>query len=115
MFPVFLDLTGRRVVVVGGGPVGRRKAEAAHAAGAEVVVVDPAAEDLTPRPPSLGRKGEKELSAVAPPFPGEGLGRGSLTRLAEPYRPDHLTGASLVFAAATPGVNARVVADARRL
>ena len=84
MFPVFLDLTGRRVVVVGGGAVGRRKAVAARDAGAAVVVVDP------------GSPGE----------PG-------VTHLAEPYRAEHLVGACLVFAAATPEVNARVVADAK--
>jgi precorrin-2 dehydrogenase/sirohydrochlorin ferrochelatase len=84
MFPVFLDLTGRRVVVVGGGSVGRRKAQAARDAGAAVVVVDP----------------------QAPAEPG-------IAHLAEPYRAEHLIGACLVFAAATPVVNARVVADAK--
>lgn len=86
MFPVLLDLTGRRVVVVGGGAVGRRKAAAARTAGADVVVVDP-------RPP----------------------GEPGVAHLAEPYRAEHLAGACLAFAAATPEVNARVVADARRL
>jgi precorrin-2 dehydrogenase/sirohydrochlorin ferrochelatase len=84
MFPVFLDLTGRRVVVVGGGAVGRRKARAARDAGAAVVVVDP-------KPP----------------------GEPGITHLAESYRAEHLIGACLVFAAATPEVNARVVADAK--
>ena len=84
MFPVFLDLTGRRVVVVGGGPVGRRKAQAACAAGAAAVLVDPQA-----------------------------LGEPGITHLAEPYHPEHLAGACLVFAAATPEVNARVVAGAK--
>ena len=89
MFPVFLDLTGRRVVVVGGGPVGRRKALAARDAGAAVVVVDPEA-------PVAHAPGSPEVIHIR-----------------EPYRPEHLAGACLVFAAATPEVNARVVADAR--
>src|SRR5262245_65841693 len=84
MFPVFLDLTGKRVVVVGGGAVGRRKARTARDAGAAVVIVDP----------------------QAPGEPG-------VAHLAEAYRAEHLIGACLVFAAATPEVNARVVADAK--
>ncbi len=84
MFPVYLDLTGRRVVVVGGGAVGRRKAAAARAAGAAVRVIDP-----VPRPDGL-----------------------DFEWVSEPYRPEHLTGAALVFAAATAAVNAAVVADA---
>jgi precorrin-2 dehydrogenase/sirohydrochlorin ferrochelatase len=85
MFPVLLDLTGRVVVVVGGGPVGRRKARAAGDAGAVVRVIDP------------------HLSAALP----------GVMWVAEPYRPDHLDGAALAFACATPEVNARVAADAR--
>jgi precorrin-2 dehydrogenase/sirohydrochlorin ferrochelatase len=84
MFPVFLDLTGRLVVVVGGGAVGLRKARAALAAGAVVRVVDPEAD-------------------AGPEF----------AHIPEPYRCEHLDGASLVFAAAPPAVNARVVADAK--
>lgn len=90
MFPVTLNLTGRAVVVVGGGAVGRRKAAAAHAAGAVVRVIDP--------------------------DPDAAAGRAApATVVAEAYRPDHLAGACLVFACATPDVNARVVADARSL
>lgn len=41
MFPVFLNLESRRVVVVGGGPVAAGKIEALLAAGADVTVVAP--------------------------------------------------------------------------
>jgi uroporphyrin-III C-methyltransferase/precorrin-2 dehydrogenase/sirohydrochlorin ferrochelatase len=41
LFPAFLDLTGRRVLVVGGGGVASAKAARLVEAGAEVVVVSP--------------------------------------------------------------------------
>jgi len=41
MFPAFLDLAGRTVVVVGGGPVAAGKIEALTAAGARVTVIAP--------------------------------------------------------------------------
>ena len=40
-YPLFLDLRGRRVVVVGGGTVGSRRAQGLLDAGAHVVVIDP--------------------------------------------------------------------------
>ncbi|WP_280633164.1 precorrin-2 dehydrogenase/sirohydrochlorin ferrochelatase family protein, partial [Bordetella pertussis] len=41
LFPIFADLTGRRVLVVGGGAVAVRKTQALLQAGAEVVVGAP--------------------------------------------------------------------------
>lgn len=90
MFPVVLNLAGRTVVVIGGGVVGMRKAAAAHAAGAIVRIVDP----------------EKSLGGLTHPA------RQDIVHIAKPYRPEHLDGAFLVFACATPSVNAQVVADA---
>lgn len=86
-YPVFLDLTGRTVLVVGLGAVGKRKAAGLSAAGAHVIGVDPSGCDT------------RELAGVE--------------IRTEPYRADHLAGVSLAFAAASADVNAALVADAR--
>ncbi|HEY2157737.1 MAG TPA: bifunctional precorrin-2 dehydrogenase/sirohydrochlorin ferrochelatase [Isosphaeraceae bacterium] len=86
-YPIELDLRGRRVLVVGLGRVGTRKASGLVEAGAHVVGVDP-------RP------------HVA--IPG-------VEHRPEAFRPGHLDGMSLAFAAATPEVNREVVELAKRL
>jgi precorrin-2 dehydrogenase/sirohydrochlorin ferrochelatase len=87
VFGLFLKMRGRLAVVVGAGSVGRRKAEALRSAGATVRVVS-----LEARPDGV-----------------EGV-----EWLTQAYEGRHLDGASLVFAAATRQVNARVVADAKQ-
>src|SRR5918997_1351277 len=88
LYPIFLDLDGRRCVVVGGGEVANRKARKLLQARAEVVVVSP---EVKP-----------ELESVA----------AEVRR--RPYREGDLEGAFLVFAAANRReVNAAVTREAR--
>lgn len=88
-FPVFLNVTDRLCLVVGGGAVGRRKARAVLAAGGRVRLVC-----LEPKPPDLEDP--------------------HLEWLREAYHRGHLAGAALVFAAAPPDVNGVVADDARQ-
>ncbi len=89
--PVFLDLRGRRCVVVGGGRVALRKVRALLEAGADVVAVCPEAV------PAL-----EDLAA-----------RGRVTWRRRPYRRGDLAGAWLAFAATgREEVDGRVLAEA---
>jgi precorrin-2 dehydrogenase / sirohydrochlorin ferrochelatase len=91
-YPVFLDLTGRLCVVVGGGVVAERRVESLLAAGAGVTVVSP---ELTSR-----------LAALA--------GAGHIRWLARVYEPGDLEGAELAFTAADdPAVSPVVACEAR--
>jgi siroheme synthase-like protein len=82
LFPVFLKLRGRRVVLVGGGRVAASKLEALVAAGADVVVVAP--------------RIDQRIQAAG------------VTLVERPFAPCDLEGAWLVVAAATPEVNREV-------
>jgi siroheme synthase-like protein len=89
LFPVFLKLAGRRVLVVGGGPVAAGKLRALLDAGAEITVVAP---DVC-----------EQVAAAA------------VTVERRPFVPEDVDGVSFVVAAAPPEVNREVAraADAR--
>jgi precorrin-2 dehydrogenase/sirohydrochlorin ferrochelatase len=90
-YPIELQMTGRPVVVVGGGPVAARKVEALLQAGAHVRVV------------SLQ-------------FVEQLLQRQDIVREQRPYGPDCLQGVQLAFACTHDrAVNAAIAEDARRL
>ncbi len=83
LYPVFLNLSGRPVVVIGGGRVALRKVRALVKAGAVVTV-------------------------VAPRF-ARGFEKLPVGCVDEPYRPSHLRGAAVAFAASDDrAVNAAV-------
>ncbi len=92
-YPAFLELTGRRCLVVGGGPVAERRVDGLLAAGATVTVVSPT---LT-----------AALAAHA--------AAGRITHERRGYRPGDVAGFDLAFAATDTGdVNGAVAAEARR-
>lgn len=86
MLPLMVDLRGRRVVVLGAGKVGARKAAQVAAEGAEVVVISP------------------EVLADLP---------GGVRLVQRPYQRGDLEGACLVISATGDGaVNDEVLAEA---
>jgi uroporphyrin-III C-methyltransferase/precorrin-2 dehydrogenase/sirohydrochlorin ferrochelatase len=89
LFPVFLKLEGRKVLVVGGGPVAEAKLPGLLAAGARVTVVAPEVRD--------------------------GIAAAPVAILRRPFEAEDVTGAWLVVAAAPPEVNREVrkTAEAR--
>jgi len=90
-FPAFLDLTSRKVVVVGGGPVAAGKIDSLLTAGARVMVVAP---QIHPE-----------------------IERADVEIVRREFRDEDLDGAWWVVAAAPPVVNrqVRAAADARRV
>lgn len=87
LFPTFLKLQGRRVLLVGGGPVAAGKLRGLLEAGADVTVVAPA----------------MVLEIAAAP----------VTRTVRRFQVSDLDGVSFVVAAAPPGVNREVAAAAQ--
>ena len=89
-YPLLLEVSDRAIVIVGGGEVAVRKAQGLIVAGA------------------------KRVRVIAPNV-HERMSR-QVQRVAETYRPEHLRGASLIFAATDdPKVNDAIVRDAREL
>lgn len=92
-YPVFLEVAGRRCLVIGGGAVAEGKVAGLLAAGAEVTVVAPSV-----------------TGALA-----ELIAAGRVRHEAREYREGDLEGFDLCFAATDDGaVNADVAAEARR-
>jgi len=92
-FAAFLDLRGRRCLVVGGGEIGERKARALLACGAQVTVVSPTA--------------TRGLAALAL--------EGRIVERRRSFRRADLRGCALVVAATgDPAVDDAVAAPARR-
>jgi siroheme synthase-like protein len=91
-YPLFLELTGRRCIVIGGGPVAVRKVEGLLRAGAQVTVVSP---ELS-----------KELRLL--------LIQHSIEHVARKYQDGDLESFDLAFVASDDGaVNAAVFNEAR--
>jgi len=86
LFPVFLKLEGRKVLVVGGGAVAEAKLPGLLTAGALVTVVAPEVRD--------------------------GIGSAPVVTLLRPFQPEDVNGAWLVVAAAPAEVNREVQAAA---
>jgi siroheme synthase-like protein len=91
VFPVFLKLEGRRVLVVGAGPVAAGKIRPLVEAGARLTIVAP---DVLP-----------EIASIADERPGD------VTIVRRGFEPGDVEGAWYVVAAAPPEVN-RAVAKA---
>ncbi len=92
--PIFLDLTGLRCMVIGGGKIGARKVEALLEAGAAVTVVSP---QVTPL-----------IAALAD--------RGQIARVNRKYQPGDMRGCALVYAATNrPEVHRALAREAREL
>ena len=92
LYPIFMKLEGKTVLIAGAGDLGRQKLSTLEATGADVIIADP----------DLGDE-----------FPAWS-GAGKLTLLLQAYSPELLHGVFLVFAATGDSeVNRRIVSDAK--
>ncbi|KUP25400.1 NAD(P)-dependent oxidoreductase [Paenibacillus sp. DMB5] len=92
--PVMLDVSGQKIVVIGGGAVAERKVQSLLEAGAAVTVISPA------------------LTAVLSGLAEEG----GIQWVVRGYEPGDIRGAFLVYASSSdPAVNDAVAAEAKAL
>ncbi len=92
--PIFIDVTGRECIVVGGGEVAARKVESLIEAGAHVTVVSP--------------RVSPSIEAI--------VARGLAVHIARDYQPGDLRGSVLVYAATDdPKLHRELAAEARAL
>src|ERR1700737_4547311 len=91
--PIFLDVTGRRCVVVGGGEVAARKVESLLAAGAHVIVVSP---------------------SLAAPSLTAAVQRGMVEHIARAYQRGDIAGSAVAYAATDDRDLQRAIADEAR-
>lgn len=93
-YPVFLNISGRRCIVVGGGQVALRKVRTLLEHGANITVISP---ELCPELDQLAENGEIEVRQQG-------------------YREGDLAGAFVVIAATDDGaINQQVVREAREI
>jgi len=93
-YPIFLELRGRRVVLIGGGAVALRKAQALLAAGARLVIV---AEEIGAMLAVQAKGGDAEV-------------------IQSKYSKDYLAGASLAIAATNDHkLNKQIYKDCQQL
>ena len=93
-YPIFLDITGKKCVVIGGGDVAARKVKRLIESGAKVSVISP---ELAPELATLESAGEIE-------------------HIAARYDVQHLAGAVLIIGATDDDkINEAISNDARRL
>ncbi len=95
LYPLLMQLEGKKVVVIGGGEVALRKVEDLYEAGAIILIVSPWVH------PELEKMAEQSAGAI------------SIKK--RPYKKGDLKGAMLAFSATNlPGVNMKVFAEAQK-